>query len=104
MGLNRRRWAFVIVFWLLFLASLGLAGHYRWLDTAWVFAGLLFAVVASVFSIVEMLRHRGGSGEYIYYRGVPRCMRWFVLSDEEYAKDIERQKIADEKRLTSDRK
>jgi len=59
---------------------------------SWNGVWLVFAVVAFVFSVAEMFRHRGQSGEYIYYRGVPRRMRWFVLSDEEYAKDIEMKK------------
>jgi amino acid transporter len=92
---NRRSWIFVVIFWLLFLVSIGLNERYPWVHTAWVFAALLFAIVGSVFSISEMFRHSDGSGEYVYYRGVPRWMRWFVLDDEEYAKDKERQRIAD---------
>lgn len=98
---NRKSWAFVIVFWLLFVASIGLDGHYGWVHSAWVYAVLLFAVIVSVFSVAEMFRHRHVSGGYVYFRGVPRCMRWFVLDDEAYAKDIEREKIAERKRFTS---
>jgi hypothetical protein len=54
----------------------------------------VFAIIGSVFSVAEMFRHIEVSGEYAYYRGVPRWMRWFVLDDAEYAKDTERQKIA----------
>ena len=61
---------------------------------AWNGLWFVIALIASVFSIIEMSRHRGETGEYVYYRGVPRFMRWFVPSDEAYAKDIERQKIA----------
>lgn len=97
---NRRSWLFVIVFWLLFVASIGLDGHYPWVNTAWVYAALLFAIVVSVFSLAEMFRHRNASGHYVYFRGVPRCMRWFVLDDKEYARDTERQKLTEGKSLT----
>jgi hypothetical protein len=95
---NRRSWIFVIIFWLLFLVSIGLNERHSWVHTAWVYAALLFAIVGSVFSVSEMSRHSDGSGQYVYYRGAPRWMRWFVLDDEEYAKDKERQRIADEKK------
>ena len=98
---NRRSWILVIIFWLLFLVSIGLNERYSWVHTAWVYAALVFAIVGSVFSVSEVARHSDGSGQYVYYRGVPRWMRWFVLDDEEYAKDKERQMIADEKKLKS---
>jgi hypothetical protein len=71
------------------LASIALDNRYPWLHTVWVCAALLFAIIASVFSVIEMFRQRDGLGEFVYYRGVPRCMRWFVLDDEEYAKQSE---------------
>jgi hypothetical protein len=80
------------------LASIGLDSRFPWLRTAWVCAGLLFALITSVFSVNEFVRHRDVSGEYVYYRGVPRWMRWFVLDDEEYAKDKESQRIANDRR------
>jgi hypothetical protein len=100
---SRRSWIFAIVFWLLFPISLGLNERYSWVHTAWVYLALLFATVVSVFSVTEMFRHNDGSGEYVYYRGVPRWMRWFVLDDEEYAKDKERQRIADDRRARKER-
>ena len=100
---GRRSWAFAALFWLLFLASIGLDSRFPWLRTAWVCAGLLFALIASVFSVNEFVRHRDVSGEYVYYRGVPRWMRWFVLDDEEYAKDKERQRIANDRRSNNEK-
>ena len=96
MTLNERRWTFLAVFWSLFLASIGFAQHYRWIKTAWVGIVWLFAAVGSVYSVIEMLQNRGTDGSYVYYRGVPKFMRWFVLDDEEYEKDIQRQKAAKE--------
>lgn len=98
---SRRSWVFAVIFWLLFLVSLGLNERYPWVHTAWVYAALLFAIVASVFSVTEMFCHNDGSGEYVYYRGVPRWMRWFVLDDEEFTRDKERQRIAEQKSKTS---
>jgi hypothetical protein len=95
-SLNKKRWIFITVFWILFLASIGFAEHYRWIKTAWVGIVWAFAAVGSVYSVLEMFRSGGADGSYVYYRGVPRFMRWFVLDDEEYAKDIERQKAAKE--------
>jgi len=94
-NLNQRRWIFIAVFWILLLASIGFAEHYRWIKTAWVGIVWLFAAVGSVYSVIEMFRSGRSDGNYTYYRGVPRCMRWFVLDDEEYAKDLERQRAAD---------
>jgi hypothetical protein len=98
MSLNKRRWTFIAAFWILFLASIALAGHYRWIKTAWVGVLLLFAAVCSIYSVLEMFRSGNVDGSYVYYRGVPRFMRWFVLDDEEYQKDIERQKAANERK------
>jgi hypothetical protein len=92
MRLNRRTIIFGIVFWILLLASVVLDDRHRWLDTAWLFACLAFGAIASVFSIMEMFRNRRTSGEYLYYRGVPRWMRWFLQDEDQYAKDLERRK------------
>lgn len=97
----KRTTIFGISFWALFLASAALSARYRWLDTAWLFACILFGIIASVFSIVEMFRNHRVSGEYIYYRGVPRWMRRFLVDDEQYSKDLERRNIADAKRARS---
>lgn len=94
LSLNKRRWIFITAFWLLFLASIAFAGHYRWIKTAWVGIMLAFAAIGSVYSILEMFRNGAADGNYVYYRGVPRFMRWFVLDDEEYEKDRERQNRA----------
>jgi hypothetical protein len=99
----RRSWIFAVVFWFLFLASIGLDSRFPLLRTVWVCAGLLFALIASAFSVNEFVHHRDVSGEYVYYRGVPRWMRSFVLDDEEYAKDKERQTIARDRCAKEDR-
>jgi hypothetical protein len=91
MSRNRRSWIVGILFWLLFLISIALSDRYRWLNTAWVFGGVLFAAVASVLVIVEVFRSRDGSGEYLYYRGVPRFVRWLLMDDEQLAKDLEQE-------------
>jgi hypothetical protein len=78
----KRTTIFGISFWALFLASAALSARYRWLDTAWLFACILFGIIASVFSVGEMFRNHRVSGEYIYYRGVPRWMRRFLVDDE----------------------
>jgi hypothetical protein len=98
MSRNRRPWVFGILFWLLLLISVGLNGRYRWLDTAWVLGGVLFGAVASVLIIVEMFRSRDGSGEYLYYKGVPRFVRWVLMDDEQFAKDLKKRKLWDVKR------
>jgi hypothetical protein len=100
MSHNLRSWIFGIVFWLLYLISIsaGLNGGYRWLNTAWVLSGLLFGAVASVLLIVEVSRKRGGSGDFLYHRGVPRFMRSVMMDDEQFAKDLEKRKLWDMKR------
>lgn len=103
-SLNKRRWIFISVFWILFLGSIGLAEHYRWIKTAWVGIIWAFAAVGSVYSVVEMFRNSGSDGNYGYYRGVPKFMRWFVLDDEEYEKDLHRQKLAGERKRNEESK
>jgi hypothetical protein len=95
MGRNRRPWIFGILFWLLFLISIfvGLNGHFPWLDTAWAFGRVLFVAVTSVLIIVEVSRSPDGSGEYVYYRGMPRFMRSLLMDDEQFAKDLEKRKV-----------
>lgn len=45
-----------------FLPLLALTDRNRWLDTAWVFGGLVFGVIACVFSMTKMC-NRGVPGE-----------------------------------------
>jgi hypothetical protein len=92
---------FGIVFWILFLASIGLADRFRWLDAIWLCVGWSFAAVASVFVIIERLRNRNASNEFIseparrlqstYY--LPRWMMWVVLDDEQYVKYLQKRKV-----------
>jgi hypothetical protein len=97
---NRRSWIFGILFWLLLLVSIGLGlnGRFQWLDTAWAFGRVFAVAAASVLIIVEMFRNRDGSGEYLYYKGVPRFMRSFLMDDEQFARDLEKRKVWDVKR------
>lgn len=59
---SRRSWIFAIVFWLLFLVSIGLNERYPWVPAVWVYAALSFAIVTSIFSVNEMFRRSNGSG------------------------------------------
>jgi hypothetical protein len=98
---SRQTTIFGIVFWTLFLASIGLADRYRWLDAVWFCVGWSFAAVASVFAIVERLRNRNTSNEYVggparslqssYY--LPRWMMWVLLDDEQYAKYLQQRVV-----------
>ncbi len=92
---------FGVVFWILFLVSIGLADRYRWLDAVCFCVGWSFAAVASVFAIMERLRNRNTSNEYVggptrslqssCY--LPRWMMWVLLDDEQYAKYLQRRRI-----------
>ena len=105
---NQQTTIFGIVFWFLFLASIGLVDSDRWLwlKAAWFFLGWTFAAVASVFSIVEMFRNRNHSIEYetraarslqsSYY--LPRWMLWVLMDDEQYAKYLRRRKTTGQER------
>jgi hypothetical protein len=100
---NRRSWIFGILFWLLLLISIGLGlnGRFPWLDKAWSLGRLLILAVTSVLIILEVSPNRGRSGEYLYYRGIPRFMRPFLLDDEQFAKDLEKRKVWDLKRKSA---
>jgi hypothetical protein len=92
---------FGIVFWILFLASIGLADRYRWLDVVWLCVGWSFAAVASAFAIIERLRNRNTSNQYAggpvrslqtsYY--LPRWIMWVLLDDEQYTKYLQRRRV-----------
>jgi hypothetical protein len=98
MSRNRRSWIFGILFWVLFLISIWLNDRYRWLDAAWFIGMVLLGTVASILIVVEMARNRDGSGEYLYYKGVPRFVRWALINDEQFAKDLQKRKLWDAKR------
>ena len=95
---SRRSWIFGILYWFLFLISIGLSGRYPWLDAPWFIGIVVFIAVASVLMIVDIYRNRDGSGEYLNYKGVPRFMRPFLMDDEQSAKDLEKRKLWDAKR------
>jgi hypothetical protein len=81
---------FGIIFWVLFLTSIGLGfvTRYQWLDVAWVLAGYALAAIASVFFVLEFFRNRGTSGEYR-----PRWLMWVLLDDQQYAKYLQRRRV-----------
>lgn len=83
-SLNRRRWIFIIVFWVIFLASIGLVRRYEWIDLAWNGLWLLLVIVGGFYSVREMFRRGDRTGQDVYTRGVPRCLWWIVMDDEEY--------------------
>jgi hypothetical protein len=85
-SLNRRRWTGVIAFWILFVGSIVFVRRYPWLDTAWNTLWAALVIVVGFYSVREMFRRAEKTGEYVYYRGVPRFLWWFVMSDEEYEK------------------
>jgi hypothetical protein len=89
---NQQTTIFGIVFWLLFLTSIGLGfvTRYQWLDIAWSLAGYAFAAIASVFYVLELFRNRGASGEY-----GPRWLMWVVLDDQRYAKYLQRRRVTE---------
>jgi hypothetical protein len=97
---KRQTTIFGIVFWSLFLASIGLSDRYRWLDAVWFCVGWSFAAVASVFAIIERLRNPKTSNEYggparslQSNSYLPRWMMWVLLDDEQYAKYLQRRRF-----------
>jgi hypothetical protein len=80
---------FGIAFWLLFLTSiaLGCLTRYQWLDLAWFLAVQAFAVIASIFFVLEFFRNRSTSGDHR-----PRWLMWVVLDDQQYEKYLQRRR------------
>jgi hypothetical protein len=88
-SLKRRRWIFVIAFWISFAASIGMVRRYPWIDSAWNGLWLLLMIVAAVYSVREMFRRGHRTGEYVYTRGVPRSL-WWIFSDDDDSGSRER--------------
>ena|SRR5713226_9626561 len=76
-----RSWIPAIVFWTLFVVSIGLGERYPWLDTVWYAAWMLFLVVVAVYAVVHIIRHRHDSGGYVGYRGAPGWVGKFFGDD-----------------------
>jgi hypothetical protein len=90
--MKRARWVAVVVFWILLVASIGLDPYYPWLRVVWTAGGLALLAIGSIYSLVEMSRRGYRTGEFSYYRGVPRFLWWIVLDDEEYEKRVSQTK------------
>ena len=78
-----RSWIPAVVFWTLFLVSLGLGERYPWLDTVWYAAWMVFLIIVAVYSVMEMFRHHHEAGGYVGYRGVPRWVATMFGDDVE---------------------
>jgi hypothetical protein len=83
-SLKRRRWIFVIAFWIFFAASIGMVRRYPWIASAWNGLWLLLMIAAAVYSVREMFRRGHRTGEYVYTRGVPRRLWWIFSDDDNY--------------------
>ena len=79
---KRRLWIVAIIFWVWFLASIFLQRYYPWVDAIFLYFWLFTMVVAGFYSVREMFRRGERTGDYVYYRGLPRCLRWIFESDE----------------------
>jgi hypothetical protein len=79
---TRRLWIVAIAFWVWFVASIFLQRYYPWVDAVFLYFWLFIVVVAGFYSVREMFRRAERTGEYVYFRGVPRCLRWIFESDE----------------------
>jgi hypothetical protein len=90
MSHKQRTTIFGIVFWTLLLASVGLVGHYEWLQPAWAIVCIGFLVVGAVSSTVAMFKNRRLSNGRDC---LPRWMMWVVLDDEQYDKYLQRRKL-----------
>lgn len=66
-----RSWIPGIVFWTLFLISIGTARRSGWVDPVWKAAWMLFLIVIAIWSLVEMFHNRHATGGCVGYRGVP---------------------------------
>jgi hypothetical protein len=77
-----RRWIPAIVFWALFIVSLGLYDRYPWLDTVWYAAGMLFLLLVASYSVVRIFRHRHETTT-ISYQGIPRRLERFFLDEDD---------------------
>lgn len=76
------RWIFAVVFWLLFAGSIALDAKYPLLRIAWYVGGMALLAMLSVFSVVNLIRHRDQAGGYASYRGVPLWFRRLIGADE----------------------
>jgi hypothetical protein len=72
MNRKYKSWIPGIVFWILFLASIGLQRRYRWVDAIWNLAWLLFLLLVAIHATFEIFGNQSKAGGYVGYRGVPR--------------------------------
>jgi len=80
-----RGWISTIVFWGLFVASIGLCKRYQWLDTAWYIAIVLFLFGVSTYSVIYKFRHYDETNG-VSYQGIPRWLQRFFLDEEDHSR------------------
>jgi hypothetical protein len=71
-----------LAFWAWFLASVAFYRSHPWVDAVFLYIWLVIMVIAGVYSVREMFRRSERTGDYVFYRGVPRFLRWIFESDE----------------------
>jgi len=81
MTLRTRGWIPVLVFWILFAASIGVGRRYPWLDTVWYIAGMLLLVALSICSLVYALRHRDEAGS-VGFKMIPRWLERSLMGED----------------------
>ena len=77
----KRSTIITIVFWIFFLGSFGLYGHYPVVDTIWVVVGRLFILALGVVVLAQIFRDRGKVGNFSY--GFPRWLQRILMDEEE---------------------
>ena len=82
--MNRKlsSWIPTAIFWILFAASIGFAGHYPWLDTVWYGALVIVLLGLSAYSLVYKVRHRREIGS-LSYHGFPGWLSRFFFDEKD---------------------
>ena len=78
-----RRWIPVIIFWALFLGSIGLYGRYAWLDFGWHLALLFVLMALSIYSVIRIIRHPTEKLNTSY----PRWFKRFAMDESNERSD-----------------
>jgi len=77
----RRTTAVSIVFWIGFIASLGVYKYFPVIDTVWVIALRLVLLALAVFTLIRAFRHHTTTGEFSY-QGYPKWLLRFLIDEE----------------------